>query len=59
VDCDIIAVSDIVEPWKKDSRDCLSGAVEEDGNFSRAKIKLRKMKQIHLPENKHYDNTRV
>ncbi|MDR1890704.1 MAG: glycosyltransferase family 8 protein [Puniceicoccales bacterium] len=59
LDCDTIAVGDIAELWEEDLKGCPFGAVEEDGNFFNAKTKLRKMKEIHLPENKHYYNTGV
>ncbi|MDR2778691.1 MAG: glycosyltransferase family 8 protein [Puniceicoccales bacterium] len=59
LDCDIIAVGDIIELWKEDLGSRPFGAVEEDGNFFNTNTKLRKMEEINLPENKHYYNTGV
>jgi lipopolysaccharide biosynthesis glycosyltransferase len=59
LDCDTIAVGDISELWNEDFNGRPFGAVEEDGNFFSAKTKLRRMKEINFPENKHYYNSGV
>ncbi|MDR1457311.1 MAG: glycosyltransferase family 8 protein [Puniceicoccales bacterium] len=59
LDCDTIAVGDIFELWNEDLKGRPFGAIEEDGNFFNEKTKLRRMKEINFPENRHYYNSGV
>ncbi|MDR1413845.1 MAG: glycosyltransferase family 8 protein [Puniceicoccales bacterium] len=57
LDCDTITTGDISNLWNEDLQGRPFGAVEEDGNFSDEKTKLRKMKEINLPKDNHYYNS--
>ncbi|MDR2778692.1 MAG: glycosyltransferase family 8 protein [Puniceicoccales bacterium] len=59
LDCDIVAVGDIMELWKEDLKGCPFGAVEEDGNFSNEKIRADKLAYLKFPKENRYYNSGV